>query len=126
MKSTEDYSLLLSGYLQLEKRLIQKRIENYRYILSAFTELQTTLQNERRENPPFFTPLTFFKIDEITYSKFLAWCFNPNESHCQGDLLFKGFINHFNFRFPLRSMEYTVQTEFVEMCIRDRCMWMLC
>lgn len=52
-----------------------------------------------------------FTYDEIRHSKFLAYLFDPLETHAQGSLFFEIFLSEINLPFEYTQVEYRVKPE---------------
>jgi len=84
--------------------------EDFNQLLSEFLKISKERKQKNKNESFDFNFFSFFKIDEPKHSSLLAFLFNPNESHGQGNLFLKNFLERLNILNP-DSNNWTVTAE---------------
>ena len=77
----------------------KENLKDYSELLANYTRICKESYEKNRITAPHFNPFELFKLKkyELTHSNILAWLFDPYESHNQGDLFFKCFVDYFGY-----------------------------
>jgi len=114
MNQIEAYKILLDDFSQLHRTLTEQRVQSYNRVLSEYVMLRKSIITKDSGIALNFNPLNLFNVafDENTHSNILAWLFDPYETHSQGDLFFKAFLDYFNYNVIYPNFDYQVKREF--------------
>jgi hypothetical protein len=114
MNQTEAYQGLFDDFSQFRGDLANQRLRSYKILVSEYFALKKTIIEKDSKITSSFNPLKLFNVsfDENTHSNILAWLFDPYETHSQGDLFFKAFLDYFNYEVTYSDYDYQVRREF--------------
>ncbi len=114
MNQTEAYQGLFDDFSQFRGDLANQRLRSYKILVSEYFALKKTIIEKDSKITSSFNPLKLFNVsfDENTHSNILAWLFDPYETHSQGDLFFKAFLDYFNYEITYSDFDYQVRREF--------------
>ena len=84
--------------------------ENFNYLLLEFSKISKGRKLKNKQGSCEFNVFSFFKVDEPKHSLLLAFLLNPHESHGQGNLFLKNFLERLNILNP-ESNNWTVTAE---------------
>ena len=114
MNQIEAYQTLLDDFSQLRAELTDQRIRSFKALTSDYVLLKKSQIEKDSKIASNFNPLKLFNVsfDENTHSNILAWLFDPYETHSQGDLFFKAFLDYFNYDVTYSDFDYQVRREF--------------
>ncbi len=86
------------------------KIEEANHLLLQFSKFSKDRKLKNKRESCEFNFFSFFKIDEPKHSLLLAFLLNPHESHGQGNLFLKNFLERLNVLKP-DSGNWTVTAE---------------
>ncbi|MBS4014967.1 MAG: PD-(D/E)XK nuclease family protein [Candidatus Latescibacteria bacterium] len=100
---------ILGGY----KNISSTTIEKFKRLLIEYNATREKLLISQRESADDLNILDVldFTDDEIRHSKFLAFLLDPLETHAQGNLFFKIFLEEINLPIEYAESKYTVKKE---------------
>lgn len=118
------YSDLINEFLIIDneqeetrRKINEENLKIFPVLLNEFIDRKKELRQELRFTAPEINILDILKFtyDEVRHSKFLGWLLNPEETHSQGNLFFKIFLERFK-RFGLsfayaEDEDYDVELE---------------
>ena len=121
MNLTEEYQTLFDDFSQFRGELADQRLRSYKTLVSDYFALKKSIIEKDSKITSSFNPLKLFNVsfDENTHSNILAWLFDPYETHSQGDLFFKAFLDYFNYEVTYSDFDYQVRREFSG----NECVW---
>ena len=117
-KNIMAYENLLNDYVFLyEKVLAEKRfhkINSLKHLMSQFITAKNSFIEKDASISANFNPLKLFnlELDENSHSNIIAWLFDPYETHSQGNIFFKAFLDYFDYEATYADYEYQVIREF--------------
>ncbi len=107
------YESLIKGFKNTEirytedkKQLFDKLLFGYFATLKQFREKQRTTAEDIN-----ILDVLGFTYDEIRHTRFIAYLFNPLETHAQGNLFFKIFLKEVSLTEEYVENDYEVKTE---------------
>jgi hypothetical protein len=114
MNQIEAYQALFDDFSQFRGILTNQRVRSYKALTSDYIALKKTIIEKDSKITSNFNPIKLFNVsfDENTHSNILAWLFDPYETHSQGDLFFKAFLDYFNYDVNYSDFDYQVRREF--------------
>ncbi len=86
------------------------KVKEFNPLLSEFSKISKDRKLKNKKESCDFNVFSFFKVDEPKHSSLLAFLLNPQESHGQGNLFLKSFLERLNILNP-QSNNWTVSTE---------------
>jgi hypothetical protein len=86
------------------------KLENFNRLLLEFSKISKDRKLKNKQESCDFNVFSFFKVDEPKHSSLLAFLLDPHESHGQGNLFLKNFLERLNILNP-ESNNWTVSTE---------------
>ena len=107
------FDKLLEQYAVLQKGLVGKKIEAFHDLIGSYRIAHEEYRKKTKGSAPDFNPITLLglKYNELAHSRILAWLFDPEETHSQGDLFFRHFLAHFEFEVVYDPWDYKVKRE---------------
>lgn len=86
------------------------KVKNFNPLISEFSKISKDRKLKNKKESCDFNVFSFFKVDEPKHSSLLAFLLNPHESHGQGNLFLKNFLERLNILNP-QSNNWTVTAE---------------
>ncbi|MEO0094121.1 MAG: PD-(D/E)XK nuclease family protein [candidate division WOR-3 bacterium] len=104
---------LIQGFKDKEKEYVEKRLPLFKNLLNGYFETLRRLRESQRTTAEEINILDVlgFTYDELRHSKFLAYLFDPLETHAQGNLFFKIFLKELGLPEDYTQIDYKVKTE---------------
>lgn len=104
---------LIQGFKDKEKECVEKRLPLFDNLLNGYFETLNRLRESQRSTAEEINILDVlgFTYDELQHSKFLAYLFDPLETHAQENLFFKIFLKELGLPEDYAQIDYKVKTE---------------
>ncbi|MGQ9701642.1 MAG: PD-(D/E)XK nuclease family protein [bacterium] len=103
----------VKGFAKLSDNYTKNTISRFQTLFDGFNAELKELRKRQRETAEEINILKVldFTYDEIKHSKFLAYLFDPLETHAQASLFFEIFLKELNLPQEYSQHDYKVQTE---------------
>lgn len=110
---TNSIDSLIKGFRKMEKEYATAAIPTFESLLVGYSETYKNLRNNQRATAEEINILDVlgFTDEELRHSKFLAYLFNPLETHAQGNLFFEIFLSEVGLPKEYAKIDYKVKTE---------------
>lgn len=105
------FKSLTQGFKNKEKEYIEKSIPLFQNLLKGYFETLKKLRERQRTTAEDINILDVlgFTYDEIRHSSFIAYLFDPLETHAQENLFFKIFLKELGLPEQYAEIEYKVR-----------------